>query len=87
MFIKEKEVTIFGRIFPMTKTDKDRGIKRKKVIFFISAAKFAANMTSEFEVIKSFNKTHTIAKQFDNSSILLKLIRGFRDLSGSPRIN
>ena len=72
---EEKEVTIFRRIFPIPKTDKEEGIRRKKVKIFIASAEFAANMASESESIKGKDLTHTIAKHFRNSSIELKFIR------------
>ena len=87
MVEKEKEVTVFGRIFPLAKSDENEGIRRKKIIFFIASPEFAAYMTSEFEVINSFNLTHPITKHFDNSGILLKLIGGLRNLSRNPRID
>jgi hypothetical protein len=84
---EEEKVTIFGRIFPVTKADENMGVRRKKIIFFIASTEFTANMAKEFKIIVRFNLTHAITEKFGNSSILLKLIGRLGHLSGNPRIN
>jgi hypothetical protein len=83
----EEKVTIFGRIFPVTKADEKERVEGDEVIFFIASTEFAANMTNEFKVIVSFNLTHTIAEKFGYSSINFELIRRLRNLTRSPRID
>jgi hypothetical protein len=66
--INRNQVAIFVISFPSAKTNNNNRIKRDGIMFFIFAAKLAANVTNErkFFVTMSFNLTHAIAKHFGN---------------------
>jgi len=68
------QVAIFEISFPRAKTNNNNRIKSDSIVFFIFAAKLAANMTNErkFFVTMSFNLTHAIAKHFGNMRKTLK---------------
>jgi hypothetical protein len=84
---EEEKVTIFGRIFPFTKADEKERVNGDEVIFFISSPEFTPNMANEFEVIVSFNLTHTIAKKFGDSGINFELIGRLGNFTRNTRIN
>jgi hypothetical protein len=83
----EEEVTIFGRIFPITKADEKEGVKGDKVIFFVASTEFAANMANEFKIIVSFNLTHTIPEKFCDSGINFELIGRLGNFTRRTRID
>jgi hypothetical protein len=83
----EEKVTIFGRIFPVTKTDEKERVKGDEVIFFIASAEFATNMTNEFKIIIGFNLTHTIPEKFGDSGINFELIGRLRNFTRNSRID
>lgn len=62
------KVAIFVLSFPSAKTNNNNSIKRDGVVFFIFAAKLAANVTNKGKrvVAMRFDLTHAIAKHLGN---------------------
>jgi hypothetical protein len=63
--IDEEEITVFGRSFPIAKSNQNDRLDRNEIGGFIARPEFATNMTSEVyssRIMRKRNKTHTIPK-------------------------
>ena len=63
--IDEEEITVFGRSFPIAKSNQNDRLDRNEIGRFIARPEFATNMTSEVKssrIVRKRDKTHTIPK-------------------------
>jgi len=63
--IDEEKVTVFGRSFPIAKSNQNDRLNRNEIGRFIARPEFATNMTSEVKssrIVRKRDKTHTIPK-------------------------